>query len=45
MFNEVKFSIAINTEIPEVINTASQHIMTDNFVDAVKIVIDHNNKN
>ena len=45
MFNEVKFSIAINTEIPEVINSASRHIITDNFVDAVKIVINHNNRN
>lgn len=45
MFKEVKYSLAINTEIPEVINNASWHIMTDNFVEAVQIVINHKNNN
>ncbi len=43
MFKEVKYALAINTEIPEVIENASNHIMTDNFLDAVQIIIDHKN--
>jgi HAD superfamily PSPase-like hydrolase len=41
MFKRVKYSLAINTRIPEVIKIASHHIMTENFVDAVKIIINH----
>ncbi len=43
MFKEVMYSLAINTEIPEVIDNASNHIMTDNFLDAVQIIINHKN--